>query len=573
MLRILEDGTIFDTAKRRTNEMGTKPKYRLSEDGRISIGPRRSEKRTAKKPNRLALGASLERLEPRELLYAVSGNVLPHPELVTVSFMPDGTDIGGSPSALFGTMNTKWTATTWQKEILKGLQDWAANSNLNFSVVSDDASAFGSCGGSGSDCNVQGDANFGDIRVGAIDLTSYLGVGMFPPPSNADTTAADFILNTKTTWNIGSSYDIHTVAAHETGHAIGMSHSTTSTAMMYSAYTSVKSALTSDDKSGIQKIYGVRTADAYDKVASNGSMSTPTNITTSIDSNKQITLTGLDITTTSDIDYYKFTIPSGSASSMTIKMQSSGISLLAPTLKLYDSSKKLISGKSITGGYNSTVQLTQPISAGQVYYIYADGADSTVFGTGAYALQVNMGTGSLTTVSSTNTATACYGAGGTSAYLDSGSDTAGNSGITPHGFERLLDLVNKGQGDFFGTTPHEHAGADEHDVEYSPDGGVEFTIVAPPHIRSDRSESDSSPGANERTHQLSISTDDQVLNQRSFGRLGLARIASLASASETARNYLPETRSESCDDVLEHNPVDVVRPKFDLVCDLVEQFA
>ena len=96
----------------------------------------------------------VESLESRLLLYATSGGVWPHPELVTVSFMPDGTDIAGMPSALFSTMNARFPTATLQKEMLRGLQSYAANANLNISIVADDGSAFGSAGSHTADNNV-----------------------------------------------------------------------------------------------------------------------------------------------------------------------------------------------------------------------------------------------------------------------------------------------------------------------------------------------------------------------------------------------------------------------------------
>src|SRR5207244_3611365 len=76
-----------------------------------------------------------------------------------VSFVPDGTAVDGSQSSLFQKLGGQASTTAWQTEILRALQTWAANANINLSVVGDDGEALGVTG------LLQGDARFGDIRV------------------------------------------------------------------------------------------------------------------------------------------------------------------------------------------------------------------------------------------------------------------------------------------------------------------------------------------------------------------------------------------------------------------------
>jgi len=389
---------------------------------RLAARSRNRGDRASNKPTRSESGSNrrrltVEGLEPRLLLYAANGGVWPHPELVTVSFMPDGTDLGGVPNNLQSSMNLRFPTATWQKETLRGLQSYAANANLNFSVAADDGSPFGSCGGSGSDCNMQGDSNFGDVRIGGLDLGGALGLSMLPPPLNGDTQAGDFFLDTTTTWNIGASFDLFSVAAHEAGHSIGLDHSTVTTAVMYYSYIGVNAGLTSDDIAGIQSIYGSRPQDSFDAASPNNVKADSTVITSYIDSNKQVTLSGRDITTNSDIDWYKITTPSGSASTMEVRVQSTGLSLIAPKFTLYKGSTNK---GTVSGGFNSTVTQTETINNGQNWYVKVEGAESGVFGTGTYALQINMGTAPMPPVSSPNTATAATGGGGMGSPIEDG---------------------------------------------------------------------------------------------------------------------------------------------------------
>lgn len=391
---------------------------------------------------------TFECLEPRRLLHAPNGGAWPHPELITVSFMPDGTDIGGTPSNLFATMDVKWPTATWQDEILRGLQEWAASSNLNFSVVPDDGSPFGSAGNSGSDNNVQGDSSFGDIRIGAYDMGDYLGIGMLPPPINGDTTAGDFFLNSAKTWNIGASFDLLTVASHEAGHGLGLDHSSIFRAVMYPTYNGVKSSLTPDDSDGIRAVYSSRSQDAFDAASENNGRLSASVINSQIDQDKQITLTGLDVTSASDHDWYKLTVPKGSASNMTVRMQSEGLSLLAPALSLYNSKGRLI--QRAAGASNTSVELTQRIKSGQTYFMEAAGAETSVFGIGAYALQVNLGTAPLPPVPLPDTATAASDGGGNSSGMFSG---GGAFAATTNAVELFDLLLSLGRAEVYETLP------------------------------------------------------------------------------------------------------------------------
>lgn len=443
----------------------------------------RSSKKRAVQFERASVTAQPECLEPRLLLYAPTGGAWSHPELVTLSFMPDGTDVGGTPSTLQRTLDNRWSFAAWQKEILRGMQSWAAVSNLDFSLTTDDGSAFGSAGGTGSDNNVQGDSNFGDIRIGGIDLGSYLGVGMLPPPINGDTTAGDFFLNTAATWNSGSQYDLATVSTHETGHVLGLDHSSASSAEMYTTYNGTKTNLTNDDIAGIQSIYGARQKDQFDVQAANNSKGDATVITSSIDSNKQVSISNLDITSSSDVDFYKITIPSGITGSMSVKLQATGFSLLAPKLSLYNSGGNLIT--SVSGSYGSTVQLGRSVSAGQVYYIAADGADSSVFGIGGYALQVNLGSTTQAPASSPNTAVAASGDGGSAAGMSSDSPSLTSSLLhtvtslvttatttLTDGLKLLTDLIGQGKAEAdLMSGAHDSHGTHHITVSPSCDGG------------------------------------------------------------------------------------------------------
>lgn len=357
----------------------------------------------------------VEQLEAREVPYAVAGGVWVHPELVTISFVPDGTfleyDAHGQAitSSLFADFNARWSTSTWQNAILKGTQVWARQTNVNFAVVADDGSGFDQTGQ-----YQQGAANYGDIRIAGAHYTqrvgaSFLAQAYLPPQLNNWSLAGNIEFNTDSAFNIGSTFDLFTVAAHEVGHAMGMDHSGDPNAIMNAVYPGAKTDLAADDVNGIRHIYSndaARSADPYEGALGNNSFGTSTLVTIN-GTTKTALVTGADITTTSDADYYKFVVPTGSAGTLKINVQSAGLSLLAPKVYLYNAIFGPVGFANGTGQYGTTLTINySPISALQVYYVKVVGADTSVFGTGKYAVTINTGAGADPTVPMPNTQTA-----------------------------------------------------------------------------------------------------------------------------------------------------------------------
>ena len=250
----------------------------------------------------------LENLEERLLLYSAYGGTWAFGSRITYSFMPDGTSVGGTPSALFQTMNAKFATATWEAAIEKAASVWEAVANINLALVSDN--------GSPEACNgdQQDDPRFGDIRIGAVNLgTGGLGETFLPPPFNGGTVAGDIFLNSNpiATWNINSAYDLETVAIHEFGHALGLGESQVTTACMYAYYNGTKQSLTSDDIAGIQSVWGAPQPDQFNSNGqSNGTFMKAANLNSYIASNGQVAIPSLDMTTGSQSEWFSVTVPS-----------------------------------------------------------------------------------------------------------------------------------------------------------------------------------------------------------------------------------------------------------------------
>jgi hypothetical protein len=377
---------------------------------------------------------SFEQLETR-LVPSASGNAWPNPNLVTISFVPDGTIVGAGPngpiySNLFAAFNAKWPTAVWQAEIIKAAQVWAQQTNLNFTIVSDDGLT------SGTGLYQQGDPGMGDIRIGGYNMAnSWLGGAYMPPPENNYDMAGDINFNTGQNFNINSTYDLQTVAMHEFGHSVGLNESTVSNAVMYQYYNGVRRSLSSDDIMSVQSIYGPRSYDAYNAVLPNNSLLTATPLTPLIDPlSLTASVNNLSITTTSQKEYFSFIAPLTTSGSFTVNVQSSGLSLLRPSVTIYAADQVTVLATANSGTvYNgATLSLTvNGVTAGGQYYIKVGGYDTTAFATGAYALTLNLGTGPSPTVPLPNTQ-----------VLD-GNPLTGGGGVP---MEAALDLMSAGPG-------------------------------------------------------------------------------------------------------------------------------
>src|SRR5438132_2266758 len=103
---------------------------------------------------------TVEAQEDRNLL-ANFGMAWPNAEHITLSFARDGTGVDGYQSSLFQSLNAQVSTKAWEMEVLRALQTWAVNSNINIGIVADGGQALGSAG------SLQGDTRFGDIRLAA----------------------------------------------------------------------------------------------------------------------------------------------------------------------------------------------------------------------------------------------------------------------------------------------------------------------------------------------------------------------------------------------------------------------
>jgi hypothetical protein len=191
----------------------------------------------------------VERVEDRTVP-TVFGNTWIDPNL-TVSYTPDGTDVGGVGSSLFATLGKRATEQEWKAAVRAAFQTWTGVTNLTTTVTADDGRAIGTPG------PVQGSPHVGDIRITARPLSDNV-LAVATPFDLASSWAGEIVLNSNKLFDTDGSagaYDLRTVLLHEIGHSLGLPGSADPTSVM-SAYTAPRATLSAGDVAAIQALYG-----------------------------------------------------------------------------------------------------------------------------------------------------------------------------------------------------------------------------------------------------------------------------------------------------------------------------
>jgi hypothetical protein len=140
------------------------------------------------------------------------------------------------------------TMENTRAEIERALSQWGAAAKVNFLAAD-----------SGGEATIEilfASRNHGDAYP--FDGTGkVLAHTFYPAPPNAETLAGDMHLDADESWNIGKSVDVFSVVLHELGHALGLGHSDSPSAVMYPYYRQL-TKLASDDIKGIRDLYGAR---------------------------------------------------------------------------------------------------------------------------------------------------------------------------------------------------------------------------------------------------------------------------------------------------------------------------
>jgi hypothetical protein len=324
----------------------------------------------------------LEILEDRTCP-AVFGVPWSYPAYLTLSFAPDGTQIGGQTSTLFSTLGAQQPAAAWQADVVRAVQTWAVKTNLNIGIVPDNGQPFGASGSGGQ---VPG---FGDIRIGAAKLSSNVPAVSIPhDPFLSGTWSGDIVLNSAIDFTRPQT-DLYDVLLHELGHVFGLGPSTDPVSVLYQKATWVTPQLAASDVAAIEALYGAptlgpgyhrtfQTAAPIRYPADDGS---PFTGATPLLALGQLTIAGPN--TFFSVQTTTFSGP------MTFRLQTAGISVLAPALTVYDANGNVLGQAQSTNLLGDTVSVhLSNATANTTYYLGVQAATTGLFAVGRFGVAV-----------------------------------------------------------------------------------------------------------------------------------------------------------------------------------------
>jgi hypothetical protein len=325
---------------------------------------------------------TLELLEDRTTP-AVFGVPWSDPTHLTLSFAPDGTQIGGQTSSLFASLDAHEPAAAWEADVARAVETWAVNTKLDVGIVPDAGQPFGA--------SVSGEDNSqsGLIRVGAVPLSAgVLAISAPHDPFLAGNWSGDIILNSTVNFSRRQS-ELYGVLLHELGHVFGLSASTDPNSVLYQNETKVRTHLAPSDVAAIQALYGPPPASPA------GHHTLPTASPIRFPSDDGVVYTGTtpllafgDLAADGQNDF--FLVQTGSFTGpMTFRLQTAGLSLLAPELTVYDAGGNILGQAQSSSVLGDTVSVhLDGVPVNTTYYIGVSSATSGIFAIGRYGLAV-----------------------------------------------------------------------------------------------------------------------------------------------------------------------------------------
>jgi hypothetical protein len=286
------------------------------------------------------------------------------------------------------------SAATWQTEVLRAANTWAAAAGVDVSVVKDEGKPFGGAG------PLQGSPWYGDIRVAARPLDpSRLAVAT--PFDMLDAGAGDVVFNAAAAFSAGGgagTYDLYTVALQEVGHALGLPNSADPASVMYTRYAGPRAGLSAGDVVAARAVYAARSPDRFEGKDGNNApdRATALRFVSDADQFRRADPTAgptpwaaaADVTTPGDVDHYRVTVPRGS-NDFFVQLRTAGVSSLVARVSVYTERGVLVRSAAAADPRGGDLSLfVGGVRAGASFVIKVEAADPARFAVGGYRLAV-----------------------------------------------------------------------------------------------------------------------------------------------------------------------------------------
>ncbi|RMF44828.1 MAG: hypothetical protein D6753_01585 [Planctomycetota bacterium] len=346
--------------------------------------------RTKKRPRKTTRRRLVhEPLETRRLLSA-DADVFFGFGGTSVSFPVDGTQIGFRQNELNQSFDARFPGVDWKAEILRALQTWAREADINVGVVDDDGSPAGVYG------PVRGDERFGDIRIFGVGLdTATWAEAVSEQARTAGTWAGDIIFNTNAPWS--SIDDLKTAALHEVGHIFGLEHSTDPNSPMHQHGPSANAQLTANDIALLQALHGPRRPDPTEGDHGNDTFGTAAEIEGSDDDHSnlegfdgsQVWLQFASLFNQQDVDVFEIEINPTYSGPLAVEVATRGVSLARLEYEVLDRNGVVLGSQTVNDPSGGTGRVDIDIASGteRVFVRVRAGADE-FWTAGDYAVRI-----------------------------------------------------------------------------------------------------------------------------------------------------------------------------------------
>lgn len=356
-----------------------------------------------------------EALEPRVMLDG-DGFLAANDVYLSLSFVEDGTTAVGQASTLAATFDAIAPRAAWEDAILRAFQTWAVETNADIGVVADSGEPFGTPGRS------QRDSRFGDVRIGAIEMSPEVGAVSVPVDGVVTGTwYGDVLFNTS--FDYQSLDDIFAVALHEAGNVFGLDDNADPNSPLFSGGAATGLPPTGADLAALAELHGTRSPD-LNELPDDGEQNANDTIADATrlklvefgegEEGSAPSIVYGDVTTAVDRDFYELKGSDDYTGPATIQIRSAGISLLAPQVTIYDKSGLAIwtHQSTSTRGDALDYQIAS-LSPDDAYYVEVAGDGDPLGGIGGYSV-----TALFNNVNLVDQATIDSLAGGQFRYLD-----------------------------------------------------------------------------------------------------------------------------------------------------------